>query len=662
MSADVVARVTWPLERLGEALAALARHANLGRSGRQPPPPRAELASDRGALARWIVGACRWIGFEAERTQAPYRHVEEMLAGAAPALVRLSGGGPPRFIALAGAARRGAVLVIGPDHRARRIGIADLRGALCRDLEGEMTPELDTVLAAACAGARASVAQRTRAALLREQRGDAPIGDVFMLRLSPGSPLRGQLWQARLVRRIAAIAIGHAVQYGLWIASWWMLGRGALAGRLDPAWISAWALLVGASWAARLFTIREQGVFAFAAGALVRQRLLLGALSLPQDEARQQGTGQLLGRVLESEALETLGLTGGLISLEAVIELPIALVVLWAGSGGALHAGLLALWIAGTIALGVRYHGARTAWTDARLAMTNDLVEALLGHRTRLAQEPPGAWNQAADAALAHYLDLACAMDREGARYRALVARGWLVAGMMGIAVPFIGGTADPTALAIGLGGLMLAYRALAQLATGIVSLSGAGGDRILAGVTLEIEPGDRILLEGQSGGGKSTLAAVLSGLRKPEAGVLLLGGLDRATLGAETWRRRVAVAPQFQENYILTETFQFNLLMGCDWPPEQRTVREAKAICEELGLGPLLARMPAGALQMVGETGWQLSHGERSRLYIARALLQDPDLVILDENFGALDPENLERALRCVLARAPSVLIIAHP
>jgi ATP-binding cassette subfamily B protein len=71
---------------------------------------------------------------------------------------------------------------------------------------------------------------------------------------------------------------------------------------------------------------------------------------------------------------------------------------------------------------------------------------------------------------------------------------------------------------------------------------------------------------------------------------------------------------------------------------------------------------MPAGMLQMVGETGWQLSHGERSRLYIARALLQNAAVVVLDESFAALDPETLGRALRCVLARASTVLVIAHP
>jgi ATP-binding cassette subfamily B protein len=89
---------------------------------------------------------------------------------------------------------------------------------------------------------------------------------------------------------------------------------------------------------------------------------------------------------------------------------------------------------------------------------------------------------------------------------------------------------------------------------------------------------------------------------------------------------------------------------------------KEAEAVCRELGLGELLGRMPGGFEQMVGESGWQLSHGERSRLFIARALLQRADLLVLDESFAALDPENLRLALDCVLKRAPALLVIAHP
>lgn len=123
----------------------------------------------------------------------------------------------------------------------------------------------------------------------------------------------------------------------------------------------------------------------------------------------------------------------------------------------------------------------------------------------------------------------------------------------------------------------------------------------------------------------------------------------------------RVAAAPQFHENHVLTGTFAFNLLMGKGWPAQRQDFQEAEAVCRALGLGGLLDRMPAGLLQMVGETGWQLSHGERSRLFMARSLLQGADLVMLDESFAALDPETMQQCLDYVLGRAKSLLVIAH-
>jgi ATP-binding cassette subfamily B protein len=187
-------------------------------------------------------------------------------------------------------------------------------------------------------------------------------------------------------------------------------------------------------------------------------------------------------------------------------------------------------------------------------------------------------------------------------------------------------------------------------------------GRIILDQCNLRIQPGDRLLLEGPSGGGKSTLASLLAGLRKPESGLLLLRGYDRQTLGADEWRSKVVIVPQFHENHVFTETFGFNLLMGRRWPPTAQDLAMAEMVCRELGLGDLLDRMPAKFDQPVGERGWQLSHGERSRLFIARALLQDADVIILDETFGTLDPENLQRAMNCVLQRAPTLMVIAHP
>ena len=183
----------------------------------------------------------------------------------------------------------------------------------------------------------------------------------------------------------------------------------------------------------------------------------------------------------------------------------------------------------------------------------------------------------------------------------------------------------------------------------------------VLQGLDLRVAHGERILLEGPSGGGKSTLAALLTGLRQPGAGLLLLQGLDRHTLG-EGWHRLAAEAPQFHENHVLTGTLAFNLLMGRRWPAGPVELDEAQALCEELGLGELIARMPGGLAQRIGETGWQLSHGERSRLFLARALLQQAPLTVLDESFAALDPATLQRCLDAALRRSATLVVIAHP
>lgn len=70
---------------------------------------------------------------------------------------------------------------------------------------------------------------------------------------------------------------------------------------------------------------------------------------------------------------------------------------------------------------------------------------------------------------------------------------------------------------------------------------------------------------------------------------------------------------------------------------------------------------MPGGLFQLVGETGWQLSHGERSRVFVARALLQGADLAVLDESFAELDPESLRACVHEVVELAPTLMVIAH-
>jgi ATP-binding cassette subfamily B protein len=599
--------------------------------------------------------------------------------------------------------------------------VQDLRALLCRTLEESVASEVDGLLNdAAIPDARRGVA---RAALLLERLRTKEVGGCWQLRQSPGATFWSQAKRAGLPRRLGTLLVAHATEYFLLITSWWLIGRAALAGHLDHGWLIAWALILLTLVPFHVIGTWLQGLIAVNGGLLFKQRLLFGTLRLKPEEIRHKGVGQFLGQVMESEAVELLAVTAGFQALTAAIELVAAEIVLTQGVSRALELLLLPLWIGLTLFMAVRYFRRRQRWTELRLSMTNDLTERMVGHRTRLAQEARQKWHEGEDEELERYLELSESTDAAAALLTALAPRGWLVLGTFGLTWAFVASEGLNIKLAISLGGILLGYRALKRISAGLVMMADAviswqkvaplfeaaarrqlqgspavaltpvprndskddtrdgdngkdpvmeahdlvfryqdRGEPVLKGCSLTIRRGERLLLEGPSGGGKSTLASLLVGLRVPQSGLLLLHGLDRQTLGEQGWRQRVVSAPQFHENHVLSETFAFNLLMGRRWPPREEDMREASAICSELGLEPLLNKMPAGMLQMVGETGWQLSHGERSRVYIARALLQGAEVVIFDESFAALDPENVKLALDCVVRRANTLLVVAHP
>jgi ATP-binding cassette subfamily B protein len=113
---------------------------------------------------------------------------------------------------------------------------------------------------------------------------------------------------------------------------------------------------------------------------------------------------------------------------------------------------------------------------------------------------------------------------------------------------------------------------------------------------------------------------------------------------------------PQLHANHLFADTLAFNLLLGRGWPPSPGDLAAAESVCRALGLGALLDRLPAGLDQRIGEAGWRLSDGEASRVYLARALLQEPDLLILDESLAALDPASRLEVLGAVTERAGAV------
>ena len=706
-------KLSWPVSRLGEVLEALARTGGLApRSVEVPPPPHNFARDGAEGLGRWIEATAGSLGLEAEPVDVFYAEVARLVRSAGPALLRLPGVGEPHFLALLSGRRR-AVSILGPDHRLHRLRPDVICRALCHELEQLHMARVDQLLGEAKVPKRRQA--RARVAILHERLSPVRLHDAWLLRLPPGASIWRQVRQARLPRHLLVLIGAHTVQYLLVLLSWWLVGRGALEGRLDQGWLLAWALILLTTVPFRLLMIWSQGVLAISAGGLLKQRLLYGVLRLEPEEVRHQGAGQFFGRVLESQAVESLALSGGFLALVAGVELIMAAVVLGQGAGGTLHVLLFLGWVALALLLSWWSFRYRQRWTAARLGLTHDLVERMVGHRTRLAQEPREHWHDGEDQALERYFALSRETDGI-ALIQTLVPGGWLIVGLLGLTPAFVSGSGGPAALAVSLGGMLLASRTLGKLALSLSYFMGAAiawkqvalffhagarpevsgppafalalgprapeaangqpvldacdlifryherGEPVLRGGNLRVCAGDRILLEGPSGGGKSTLASLLVGLRLPQSGLLLLQGLDWQTLGSEGWRRRVVGAPQFHENHVFSETFAFNLLLGRRWPAQPEDLQQAETLCRALGLGDLLDRMPAGLLQRVGETGWQLSHGERSRLYIARALLQNADLVVLDESFAALDPETLGQVLRCVLYRASTVLVIAHP
>jgi ATP-binding cassette subfamily B protein len=579
--------------------------------------------------------------------------------------------------------------------------------ALCREAEAPLIGEIERALDQI--SIRGGRRHRARTVMLRERLGAERLGGCWFIRAAGWAGLWSDAREARLARPLFRLLFGQALEVGLWIVSWWLLGWMALAGRFETGWLLAWLLCLLSIVPARAFATSGGGLLAIRAGSLVKRRLLEGALHMAPDEVRHLGVGQLLGRVLESEVVEALAIAGAFLGFAALIELTLAGLVLGLGSRHWVPVILLFGWSLATSIVGLRYLKRRREWTEHRLSMTDDLVEQMIGHRTRLAQESSSRRDDEEDRALERYLGLSRDLDRAAVMLQVLAPRGWFLLGLLGLAPAFLAGRSG-AGLAVGVGGVLLAYRGFRDLAEGLDHLAGAAiawgrlqtlwrgasrrepighprhaagrsgghatlleardltfrypdrGEPVVRGVDLRISGGDRLLLEGSSGGGKSTLASLLAGSRVLDSGLLLLDGLDRPTLGAAGWRRRIVLAPQFHDNHILIGTFAFNVLIGRGWPPRPADLEEAEVLCRALDLGRLLEWMPGGMLQMVGETGWQLSHGERSRLYIARALLQGGDIVILDESFAALDPETLQRTLATVLARAPTILVVAHP
>jgi len=184
-----------------------------------------------------------------------------------------------------------------------------------------------------------------------------------------------------------------------------------------------------------------------------------------------------------------------------------------------------------------------------------------------------------------------------------------------------------------------------------------AGRRPALAGFSLEVPEGATVALVGATGAGKSTVAGVLLRFVEPDAGSVLVGGVPLAAVEPERWRALVAYVPQ--QPWLFHGTVSDNIRLARPGAADREVVAAARAAHAH----EFVSGLPAAYETPVGEGGARLSGGERQRIAIARAVLRDAPLLVLDEATSHLDPETEGLVLEALarLARGRTVLQIAH-
>jgi subfamily B ATP-binding cassette protein HlyB/CyaB len=179
----------------------------------------------------------------------------------------------------------------------------------------------------------------------------------------------------------------------------------------------------------------------------------------------------------------------------------------------------------------------------------------------------------------------------------------------------------------------------------------------VLQSISLDIRPGEVIGIVGRSGSGKSTLTKLVQRLYAPEAGRLLVDGIDIGMIDAAQLRRQIGVV--LQENLLFNRSVRENIAIADPAAPIEAVARAAQLA----GAHEFISELPEGYDTIVGEQGSCLSGGQRQRIAIARALFTDPRILILDEATSALDYESEDIIQRNMahICRGRTVLIIAH-
>ncbi len=549
--------------------------------------------------------------------------------------------------------------------------------------------------------------QKTQSLLLDQQFAQKPIENIWLIRPQNSGKFSTLISWKNAGKFIAGFVTAHLAERAALLGAVSLLGYAITQSLWNSDIVLSWLLIMLSYWIFSTLGKMCQVHLDVRLGLLIKQQLQLSALNLSPETQTTKGPAKLLGQVMEAEGLQHNALPGAFATLSAVIDILIGLTIAIVIQQWALVLLIVIFFVAKSFLL-VKFAKSYHHWVKDRKQLSQLNIEHIQGNRTRLMQSTPDKRHKIEEQSLQVYWSKSLHLDNWAMRLQLWVAIAWLIfsSGVLCFAILF--SQLPILKLVALLGAILLVWQAWktfaastqqlvrtwsswkeiqdllhatkdtdiqahslseipnndsnSELNANQISFAYQDSQQTLRNLSLHLKQGQQYLLQGESGSGKSTLLALLAGQTQPQQGWLLCNDRDLSSLGHRYWRNKICWVPQYHNNYLFSAPLLFNLLLGRHWPPTTKDFEDAENICEKLGLTPLLEKMPAGILQSVGEMGWQLSQGERSRIFLARALLQNPDFLLLDECLGALDSATSLQILSHLKNEPAATLLCMHP
>ena len=170
----------------------------------------------------------------------------------------------------------------------------------------------------------------------------------------------------------------------------------------------------------------------------------------------------------------------------------------------------------------------------------------------------------------------------------------------------------------------------------------------------LDIRRGETVGLIGDSGSGKTTLLKLMTGIEKPESGTVKVNGTDMKEIDMKSFRKRIGIVSQ--EETLTAASLIDNIRMGGDVSAE-----EVFDAIIRVGLAGFVSKLPMGVDTILSEEGGSISSGQKQKIFIARALVRKPDLIILDEAMSEMDNESIEDICSALNELDAAIIIVSH-